>query len=226
MGTSGTGIMVGDAEGARRWANWDAERRQPGWIGRLSNVALVLAIAGAGIEALHLSQLFSGNKTGAAAAAIIGLAAIMGVAAFAARSMHVALAGRVDILSQALEASPDAPLIIAPDGRTVYANTAFYDLFPHTGEVPLTGIAAALADPESTRDFERPRRRAATGTRAIAALPLRDSRGAAAGWFSIAVNPIAGRPGYSFWNFQDITARQEIAAGVRSDCRKAFGFLL
>src|SRR5229473_411447 len=67
--------MVADAEGARRWANWDAERRQPGWIGRLSNVALVLAIAGAGIEALHLSQLFSGNKTGAAAAAIIGLAA-------------------------------------------------------------------------------------------------------------------------------------------------------
>src|SRR5437016_1002520 len=152
--------MVADAEGARRWANWDAERRQPGWIGRLSNVALVLAIAGAAIEALHLSQLFSGNKTGAAAAAIIGLAAIMGVAAFAARSMHLALAGRVDILSQALETSPDAQLIVAPDGRTVYANTAFYDLFPHTGEVPLTGIAAALADPESNGDFERLRSRA------------------------------------------------------------------
>jgi two-component system cell cycle sensor histidine kinase/response regulator CckA len=217
--------MVADAEGARRWANWDAERRQPGWIGRLSNVALVLAIAGAAIEALHLSQLSSGNKTGAAAAAIIGLAAIMGVAAFAARSMHVALAGRVDILSQALEASPDAQLIIAPDGRTVYANTAFYDLFPHAGDVPLTGIAAALADPESTGDFERLRSRAATGTRAIAALPVRDSRGAAAGWFNIAVNPIAGRPGYSFWNFQDITARQEMEAVIRDERNKLVDFL-
>src|SRR5438552_5164952 len=217
--------MVADAEGARRWANWDAERRQPGWIGRLSNVALVLAIAGAAIEALHLSQLFSGNKTGAAAAAIIGLAAIMGVAAFAARSMHLALAGRVDILSQALETSPDAQLIVAPDGRTVYANTAFYDLFPHTGEVPLTGIAAALADPESNGDFERLRSRAASGTRAIAALPLRDSRGAAAGWFNIAVNPIAGRPGYSFWNFQDITARQEMEAVIRDERNKLVDFL-
>src|ERR1700730_12169690 len=177
--------MVADAEGARRWANWDAERRQPGWIGRLSNVALVLAIAGAAIEALHLSQLFSGNKTGAAAAAIIGLAAIMGVAAFAARSMHVALAGRVDILSQALDASPDAQLIIAPDGRTVYANTAFSDLFLQTAEAPLARLVAALAAPQSAADFERLRSRAATGTRAIAALPLRDSRGATAGWFNI-----------------------------------------
>src|SRR5258708_38954923 len=97
--------MVADAEGARRWANWDAERRQPGWIGRLSNVALILALAGAGIEALHLSQLVSGNKTGAAAAAIIGLDAMMGAAAFAAPSMQRDLAGRVDSLSQALEAS-------------------------------------------------------------------------------------------------------------------------
>ena len=126
--------MVADAEGTRRWVNWVAEHRQPGWIGRLSNVALVLAITGAVIEALNLSQLVSGHRAGAAAAAIIGLAAIMGVAAFAARSMHVALAGRVDILSQALDASLDAHLILAPDGTVAYANTAFHDLFPPSDE--------------------------------------------------------------------------------------------
>ena len=38
--------------------------------------------------------------------------------------------GRVDILSQALEASPDAQLIVDPDGRIAYANTAFISLFP------------------------------------------------------------------------------------------------
>ncbi len=217
--------MVADAEGTRRWADWVAEHRQPGWISRLSNVALVLAIAAAVIEALNLSQLVSGHKAGAAAAAIIGLAAITGVAAFAARSMHVALSGRVDILSQALDASPDAQLIIGPDGRTVYANTAFSDLFLQNGEAPLAGIAAALADPESAADFERLRGRAATGTRAIAALPLRDSRGATAGWFNISVNPIAGRPGYSFWNIQDITARQEMEAVIRDERNKLVDFL-
>ncbi|HYU13112.1 MAG TPA: hypothetical protein VEK82_11085, partial [Stellaceae bacterium] len=62
---------MADAEGTRRWADWVAEHRQPGWISRLSNVALVLAIAAAVIEALNLSQLVSGHKAGAAAAAII-----------------------------------------------------------------------------------------------------------------------------------------------------------
>ena len=56
----------------------------------------------------------------------------------------------------------------------------------------------------------------AAGARAIAALPLRDARGAAAGWFNIAVHPIAGRPGYSFWNIQDITAHQEMEAVIRA----------
>ena len=55
----------------------------------------------------------------------------------------------------------------------------------------------------------------------IAALPLRDARGAAVGWFNIAVNPIAGRPGYSFWNIQDITARHEMEAVIRDEQQQA-----
>ena len=74
-------------------------------------------------------------------------------------------------------------------------------------------------------DFERLRSRAAAGARAIAALPLRDARGAAAGWFNIAVNPIAGRPGYSFWNIQDITARHEMEAVIRDERNKLVEFL-
>ena len=143
----------------------------------------------------------------------------------AARWMHAALAGRVDLLSQALDASPDPQLILAPDGRIAYANTAFHDLFPQSGEPALARLAAALADPEAIADFERLRSRAAAGARAIAALPLRDSRGAAAGWFNIAVNPIAGRPGYSFWNIQDITARHEMEAVIRDERNKLVEFL-
>jgi two-component system, cell cycle sensor histidine kinase and response regulator CckA len=139
--------------------------------------------------------------------------------------MHAALSARVDILSQALDASADAQLIIASDGRIAYANTAFYDLFPQFPEAPLERIAAALADPDSTADFERLRSRAAAGTRAISALPLRDAHGAAAGWFNVSVNPIAGRPGYSFWNFQDITARHEMEAVIHDERNKLVDFL-
>jgi two-component system, cell cycle sensor histidine kinase and response regulator CckA len=217
--------MVADAEGARRWPSWAAEPGQPGWIGGLGNAALVLAALGAGTGALYLGAVISDPHVATGAVAIIALAALIGVAAVAARWMHMALAGRVDILSQALEASADAQLIVARDGRIAYANTAFYDLFPLADEAPLERIAAALADPESEADFDRLRSRAAAGTRAIAALPLRDARGGAAGWFSVAVNPIAGRPGYSFWNIQDITARHEMEAVIRDERNKLVDFL-
>jgi two-component system cell cycle sensor histidine kinase/response regulator CckA len=217
--------MVADVEGARRWANWAFERRHPGWIGRLSNTALILAGTAAIVGALYASEVISGTKAQAVTGMVISLAVISAFAAFAARAMHAALAGRVDILSQALDASADAQLIIASDGRIAYANTAFYDLFPQFPEAPLERIAAALADPDSTADFERLRSRAAAGTRAISALPLRDARGAAAGWFNVSVNPIAGRPGYSFWNFQDITARHEMEAVIHDERNKLVDFL-
>src|SRR5258708_10505892 len=128
---------------------------------------------------------------------VLSLAVISASAAFAERAMHAAVAGGVDILSQGLDASADAQVIIAPDGRIAYANTAFYDLFPQFPEAPLERVAAALSDPDSQADFERLCSRAAAGTRAISALPLRNSRGVAAGWFNVSVNPIAAPPASS-----------------------------
>src|SRR5207237_323827 len=218
--------MVAEAEGARRWVRWAAERRQPGPRGLLGDTAVILAAAGLAVGVLYFSHVISASQIAPAAITIVALAAVIGVAAGgAARWAHAALAGRVDILSQALDASPDAQLILAPDGRIAYANTAFHDLFPQSEEPALTRLSAALADMESVADFERLRDRAAAGTRAIAALPLRDSRGRVAGWFHIAVNPIAGRPGYSFWILQDITARHEMEAVIRDERNKLVDFI-
>jgi two-component system cell cycle sensor histidine kinase/response regulator CckA len=217
--------MVADIGGARRWTGSEAGRAQPGWIGVLGNLAMLLAAGGAGLGSLYFAQIVSGPGIALTATAILALAAVVGAVAGAARWMHAALAARVDILSQALEASPDAQLILTADGRTAYANTAFHGLFPQSGNAPLARFAAALADTESGADFERLRSRAVAGARAIAALPLRDARGAAAGWFNISVNPIAGRPGYSFWNIQDITARHEMEAVIRDERNKLLDFL-
>ena len=217
--------MVAETGGAPRSARWAAERRQPVWVGLLSNAALLLAAAGLGTGVLYMARVVSGANVAAAAITVVALSAIVAAGAGAARWMHAAMEGRVDILSQALDASPDPQLILAPDGHIAYANTAFHDLFPPSGEPALARIAAALADPASQADFERLRSRSATGARAIAALPLRDSRGAAAGWFNIAVNPVAGRPGYSFWNLQDVTARHEMEAVIRDERNKLVGLL-
>ena len=217
--------MVAETDSARRWTGWGRAGPQPGWIGTLGNLALLLAVGGAALGFLYFAQIISGPTVELSAAAILAIAAATGAVSGAARWMHTALATRLDILSQALEASADAQLILTPDGRTAYANTAFRNLFPQSRKPPLACIAAALADPEFQADFERLQSRVGAGARAIAALPLRDSRGGNAGWFNVSVNPIAGRPGYSFWNIQDITARHDMEAVIRDERNKLLDFL-
>ena len=174
---------------------------------------------------LLFTRAIDGDQLPAAAFVIVAFAVVLGTLVGIARWAYAALAGRVDILTQALDASPDPQLILTPDGRIAYANTAYRELFPAAHERPMPAIAAALADLDAMPDFERLRSRAAQGARAIAALPLRYSRGSAVGWFTISVNPIAGRPGYSFWNIQDITARHEMEALIRDERNKLVEFL-
>ena len=108
--------MVAEAEGARRWVRWAAERRRPGVKGLLSDTAIILAAAGLAVSILYITDVISAAQIAPAATTIVCLAAVIGVAAgSAARWVHAALAGRVDILSQALDASPDAQLILGPE---------------------------------------------------------------------------------------------------------------
>jgi two-component system cell cycle sensor histidine kinase/response regulator CckA len=217
--------MVAYSEAARRLRHWGAERGRPGWVGVLAQAAVIIAAIGIGIGILYAAEVISGVRVVAMVVALAALAGLVGVAAIAAHWVHGGLEGRVDILSQALEASPDAQLIVGPDGRIAYANTAFTSLFAWEGGAPLDRLAAAVADLEASIDFQRLRSQAMAGARAIAALPLRDARGAAAGWFNVAVNPIPGRPGYSFWHIQDITARHEMERVIRDERNRLVDFL-
>src|SRR4051794_539446 len=223
-------MAAADIEDARKGATeegrdrWAAFRARPGWARQLANIALTLFVAATGVTLLF-TQAIDGDQLPAAAFVIVAFAVVLGTLVGTPRWAYAALAGRVDILTQALDASPDPQLILTPDGRIAYANTAYRELFPAAHERPMPAIAAALADLDAMLDFERLRSRAAQGARAIAALPLRYSRGSAVSWFTISVNPIAGRPGYSFWNIQDITARHEMEALIRDERNKLVEFL-
>jgi len=217
--------MVAYSEAARRLKHWGAVGRRPVWVRILAQAALILAAIGGCIFILYSAEIISGVRVVAMVVAIIALAGLVGVAAIAALWVHGGLDSRVDVLSQALEASPDAQLIVAPDGSVAYANTTFTSQFAPDGGPPLDRLAAAVADLEAGIDFQRLRTQAMAGARAIAAVPLRDARGAAAGWFNVAVNPIPGRPGYSFWHIQDITARHEMERVIREERNRLVDFL-
>jgi two-component system cell cycle sensor histidine kinase/response regulator CckA len=215
--------MVADTNKAAgtRWSL----ARPIGWMAVVGNAVAIIAAAGLGVGALYVADVIPGASIAAMLATVVTLGAIIGLAAGVTHWVHSAMAGHVDVLSQALDASPDPQLILAADGRAAYANRAFHDLFPGTSEAPLAGIAAALADPEAMPDFERLCRRAADGMHGITALPLRDTRGASVGWFNIAVNPIAGRAGFSHWNIQDVTARHNMETMIRDERNKLAEFL-
>ncbi len=156
---------------------------------------------------------------------MIGLAGVSGAGAFAARWAHAALADRLDILSQALDAAPDPHMIVAAGGWLAYANLAFDHLFPEGGEPPLDRIERSMApDPESVGEFRRLRSRAAAGNYAIAAVSLRHTHGAAIGRFNITASPITGRPGYSLWKFSDVTACHETETMIRDERNKLIDF--
>ncbi|HTW50944.1 MAG TPA: PAS domain-containing protein [Stellaceae bacterium] len=216
--------MVAYSATSRRLAQW-RERRRPVWVGVLAQAAVILAAIGIGILILYFAEVISGVRVVAAVVGIAALAAVIGVAAVAAHWVHGGLDRRVDILSQALEASPDAQMIVGPDGRIAYANSAFISFFDPDGGAPLDRLAAAVADLEAGIDFQRLRSQAEAGARAIAAVPLKDARGAAAGWFNVAVNPIPGRQGYSFWHIQDITARHAMERVIRNERNRLVDFL-
>ncbi|HZU89380.1 MAG TPA: PAS domain-containing protein [Stellaceae bacterium] len=218
--------MAVEITGPQRRPSWPEQRMQLWWLRSLAALALALCLFGAGIGILNFARVTAGLEAQAMAVMLLAVGGVAGVAAMTVRWAHTALVGRVDILSQALDASPDAQLIIAPNGSVVYANAAFNLLFPGTDEAPLDRIARAVAaDAQAQTDFRRLRDQAEAGARAIAALHLCDARGGGAGWFNISVNPVAGRSGYSFWNLQDITARHEMEAVINDERNKLVDFL-
>ena len=89
--------MVAETGGARRFARWAAERRQPGLTVLLGNTAAILLAAGIAVGVLYWAGLVSGANVAPAAIAIVALAAVIGVAAGgAARWVNATLIGRVD----------------------------------------------------------------------------------------------------------------------------------
>jgi two-component system, cell cycle sensor histidine kinase and response regulator CckA len=186
--------------------------------GSLVNVTLVLAAGVGTLGAAYLTWTSAGSIAQSIAFAMIGATGIGGFAALAALRAHAAMAERLDIRRQAIDTAPDAQAVIADDGSIGYVNKAFRYLFLECGELPLEKIeCSAAADAKSASEFRRLRNWAASGNHATAELSLRDRRSGAVGRYMISATPLAGRPGYTFWAFRDITVRHQMEALVKDE---------
>jgi two-component system, cell cycle sensor histidine kinase and response regulator CckA len=193
--------------------------RRLGWIAVASTLAAVI------LALLGLADIVAGPTAWPVALLFIALAALGAVAALAAHRAQATLLGRLDLFGQALEASPDAQLVLAPDQSIAYANAALHGLFPNLAAAPLAAIAERLeTSGRSREEFQRLLAHVAAGRHAVAALSIREP-GDVTGWFNVSVHPLAGRPGYSLWRLQDITARHEMEEVIRDEQNKLVDFL-
>lgn len=185
-------------------------------------MAISVAIAAASV----LAMLYFGPIVACTAEpmviAMLGVA-FGGAAISARRKATVVLADRVDRLSRAIDAAPEAWLILAPNGRIDLANSAFDRLFAARTEAPLDRIERAVwPDGDSAAQFRRLCGHAAAGVPGCASLGLsRTAPAGVAGRFQITVNPIAGHPGYSLWSIRDITAPDDREPAVRCEQQAA-----
>src|SRR5262245_20255339 len=83
------------------------------WVRRLGWFAAVCAFAAAVFGFLGLVDIIKGVAAWPASVALVACAGLAGVAAVAAHRTQATLLARLDLFGQALEASPDAQLIIA-----------------------------------------------------------------------------------------------------------------
>jgi two-component system, cell cycle sensor histidine kinase and response regulator CckA len=196
----------------------------PVWMRQLGVIAVASAFLALLLLVVSLAEFVEGATARPLAVMLIILAGICGVAALVARQVHAALSGRVDLLSQALEASPNAHLIVAPDGAIAYANAAFYRFFPALAGPPLEALSRRFAQDEvSAREFARLRHDAVRGAGGTARLALGEGGGGA--WFNVSAHLLAGRPGYGLWSFEDVTARHEMEQVIRDEQMKLADFL-
>ena len=191
----------------------------PSWVQGLSAAALFLALAALTLGTLLFTEFLQGEVARPAALLLAGLALLCGSAAVVARLVYTSFVGRLALLSQALEASPQAQLIVGPDGAAAYANAAFRRFFGSPAR-PLEAIAHGI---QSAEDFAR------------LALDARE-RGSANGriavvdagrqtWFGVMAHRLAGRPGHMLWSFEDVTARHEMEQVIHDEQRKLADFL-
>jgi two-component system cell cycle sensor histidine kinase/response regulator CckA len=195
----------------------------PRWMHALSVAAILLSLAALSLVALLFTAMLEGDVAQPAALMLAGLALLCGVAAAVARLVHASFTDRLVLLSQALEATADAHLIVGPDGGMAYANAAFRGFFG-AAKRPLDAIARRVADDErAAADFARLERDAVEHGSANGRIAV--ARGASDSWFGVTAHRLAARPGFTLWSFEDVTARHEMEQVIRDEQMKLADFL-
>ncbi|RMD64412.1 MAG: PAS domain-containing sensor histidine kinase [Alphaproteobacteria bacterium] len=117
-------------------------------------------------------------------------------------------------------AVPQPRQVVAPDGRTLFANEAFYEFFGHVDRPTPLLLAEEIGGDEDAREqLERLAANAASGTAGYVELRVRprDDPQGPPEWRYVAAYPLPGRPGTVLWVVNDITLRRQMEQIIQED---------
>ena len=190
------------------------------WMRSLGLLSVLFSAVAIALTALLIFGL--GNEGALRAAAVLAATFALGtgVASVVAKRMHRLLSRRIDLMSQAIEATPGAHLVLSPNDAMVYANGPFRRFFPGLHGAPL----AALARRAGSVDLVRLKNDALRSGQALGVLAVASDAGETQ-WFNLIVAPLAASRGYTLWSFQDVTARHTMEQMLRDERMKLADFL-
>ena len=199
--------------------------RMPRWV--IGSAAVTVVSSLAALLCARLLSLGLGPPAQLSLGAILlaALAIGCGVASIVGRQVHAALVNRLDLLSQALESSANAYLIITANGAATYANATFERFFGPLDWAPIAALEARLVGGEgSAGDFKSLQHEVAEKGRARGRIGLARPGGTVA-WFGVVAHRLTGRSGLSLWSFEDVTQQQSLDWEVRDERTKLADFL-
>src|SRR5579875_299939 len=202
---------------------WGTSRGRRG-LGGLGTALLAL---GAALLAAPAEAATAAAATGAG-----GLLPLIGVIAAAlalALLAAVLRRGRRDraetaVRRAALGALRKPYAIVGPDGRAVYATSAFRAIFAEAGEQPFDALERRLdGDREGVEQLRRLRGQIRIGGAGQFVAQL--SAGGKRESLLVSVLPLAGSAGCCLLGFEDITSRREMEQLIREEQQRIFDFL-
>lgn len=140
------------------------------------------------------------------------------------RQRHLLLAQN-RLLTGTLDADPHGRVITAPNGRVVYGNAAFMQMYGISTSPASLVFQDGMSDgSEVGRQLSMLRSLAGSGGTGHAEVRGISPSGETV-WRSISAYPIKDHPGYVLWRIEDVTSRRQMEQVIREEREKIVDFL-
>jgi two-component system, cell cycle sensor histidine kinase and response regulator CckA len=190
---------------ARAGASW----RAPAFLS-LALLALPRVACAAGWAVDGISPVWWGGISGGITISLLVVAGILLINRRRSRRER-------DLFASSLDTLPIARQIVSPDGRVVFASSAFRRMFP--GEMtPVKAMLEAelVEDLDQADRLSRLEAQAAAGIAGHTEVTVRRPTGEIE-WRDVSASPLQLLPGYVVWGVEDITPRRQVEAIIRRE---------